>query len=596
MSVTSDAGRSGFGRKGALDPLRFVPADARAAAAEGATGPLAVASAFSVEIADALRQLQVGLDALLAIGERGDFQALDVECLLKLAGEFEAHRACSVLFDNRVIEAAREDPSFTVITGEKRVARGLARALRIGVGEANARERRAQQLLPRDGFSQGELPPKLPRLADAIRDGEVTVGQVDEIGAAMRRIDSNTDVDASLREQAEETLVSYVGALPPADLRSVGEKLDEVLLPDGRSPDSKVTDARRGLRVGRQRYDGTYAISGYLNPAVKAQLDAVLSPLSAPRGSSDGMRDDRTADQRRHDALGDVLRRVLDFNGVPASGGTPATVHITVDMDAILAALGVTGEQAETRGECAPDDAGRWGVDGARRRAGGRYVGRVAGGDRITLEDLTRLAGEALLVPVWASNTRGVVAYGRERRIATRNQTNALIARDGGCSYPGCDAPPDWTQRHHVTEWWRGGRTDLDNLTLVCGHHHREFETNGWAVRMIRGLPWWIPPPWVDPEQKPIINARIRIPSMEDIAESARVVRAASAELADPDDDGDGLDPPEELIGLLAEHVADPLRRDHFHRELADLLDSYSASRELGSNVQGAGAGAGSAA
>lgn len=222
--------------------------------------------------------------------------------------------------------------------------------------------------------------------------------------------------------------MSYVGALAPADLKSVGEKLDEVLLPDGRSPDTRVTDARRGLQVGRQRYDGTYAISGYLNPVVKAQLDAVLSSLSAPRSASDGMRDDRTADQRRHDALGDVLRRVLDLNGVPASGGTPATVHITVDMDAIRAALGVAGEQAEARGEYAPADAGRCGGDGDRRRAGRRYVGRVAGGDRITLEDLTRLAGEALLIPVWASNTGGVVAYGRERRIATKNQTNALIA------------------------------------------------------------------------------------------------------------------------------------------------------------------------
>lgn len=113
---------------------------------------------------------------------------------------------------------------------------------------------------------------------------------------------------------------------------------------------------------------------------------------------------------------------------------------------------------------------------------------------------------------------------------------------------------------------------------------------------MIRGLPWWIPPPWVDPEQKPIINARIQVPSTEEIEDSARLIRAASAELADADDDGDGLDPPEELIGLLAAHVADPLRRDQFHQELADLLDTYAASRELSSSVRVAGAGAGSVA
>jgi hypothetical protein len=32
----------------------------------------------------------------------------------------------------------------------------------------------------------------------------------------------------------------------------------------------------------------------------------------------------------------------------------------------------------------------------------------------------------------------------RTRRIASPAQTLALIARDGGCSFPGCDVAPQW--------------------------------------------------------------------------------------------------------------------------------------------------------
>ncbi len=68
-----------------------------------------------------------------------------------------------------------------------------------------------------------------------------------------------------------------------------------------------------------------------------------------------------------------------------------------------------------------------------------------------------------------------VLQLGRSRRIATRSQTIALIARDKGCSFPGCDTAPEWTERHHVIPWAEGGPTDLDNLTLLCRYHHHNF-------------------------------------------------------------------------------------------------------------------------
>jgi hypothetical protein len=66
--------------------------------------------------------------------------------------------------------------------------------------------------------------------------------------------------------------------------------------------------------------------------------------------------------------------------------------------------------------------------------------------------------------------------------LATPPQRIALAARDKGCAFPGCDRPPGWTDVHHVIPWRTGGRTDLDNLILLCRHHHRLVHEGGWTA------------------------------------------------------------------------------------------------------------------
>lgn len=130
----------------------------------------------------------------------------------------------------------------------------------------------------------------------------------------------------------------------------------------------------------------------------------------------------------------------------------------------------------------------------------------TAHGGTLTVDEALRLAGQTNVLPVVLDAT-GVVAYGHARRTASTGQRHALAARDQGCCFPGCDAPPGWTQAHHVREWVDGGRTDIDNLCLLCGFHHREFAKRGWRVAMRNGLPWWTPPAHIDPARTPIRNA-----------------------------------------------------------------------------------------
>lgn len=503
------------------------------------------------ELDAAFALLERGFGMLLESGARGELAGLGPDGLIAAAKRFEAHRTRLMLMDGYVVEAAIEE-RLDEHVGARTPAAALASVLRISRAEASARAARAGQLLPREGFSAGALPAELPVLAEAVEAGAVTTDQVRVIGTTIRRLATNPSVGAEQVGAAEVALVRHAAALGPSDLAIVAARIDDALLPDGALPDDRIAGGRRGLRIGAQRRDGTHPISGFLTRGAKALVDAALGPLSAPR-PEDAVGDIRTAPQRLHDALEDACRRLLDSAGVPASGGTAATVHITVDLDRLREQIHRYRESAGWSAGSAP------------------AVGRIAGGQPISFAELAQLAREAELVPVWASSSQGIVGYGRDRRIATAGQTNALISRDGGCSFPGCSAPPDWCQRHHVVPWWDGGRTDLNNLTLVCGHHHREFENAGWSVQIVDGLPWWSPPAWLDPQRAPLLNTRIRIPDEAEIVRIAELVRSRPRESGPPMQRWKRLD---ELLDQLTGQIDDE-EAEEFRYELDLLMDSY---------------------
>jgi hypothetical protein len=57
-----------------------------------------------------------------------------------------------------------------------------------------------------------------------------------------------------------------------------------------------------------------------------------------------------------------------------------------------------------------------------------------------------------------------------------------------------------------VKHWIDGGRTDLDNLVLLCRRHHRILHDSQWEIQFINGIPWFVPPAWLDPTRTPIRN------------------------------------------------------------------------------------------
>ncbi|MGW9267146.1 DUF222 domain-containing protein, partial [Gordonia terrae] len=65
-----------------------------------------------------------------------------------------------------------------------------------------------------------------------------------------------------------------------------------------------------------------------------------------------------------------------------------------------------------------------------------------------------------------------LLGVGRRKRAPNKALVRALFVRDRCCQMPGCGRTRH-LHAHHVRFWSAGGRTDPDNLILLCGSCHR---------------------------------------------------------------------------------------------------------------------------
>ncbi|SDJ10404.1 protein of unknown function [Frankineae bacterium MT45] len=351
----------------------------------------------------------------------------------------------------------------------------LAGVLRVDPGEAKARVRAAADLAPRVGLTGERLPPVFAETAAAQEAGSISAGHARVIVSTLDGLSAELDFDRG--SQLQSQLVAAADVFAPHELAKLATRIVAHLDPDCVEPRDARQERQRAFTLAK-RADGMVVATGALTPACGAALESVLDSLSAPAPAGEGPDgvvepDRRTAAQRRHDALLDASLRLLADGGLPKGGGVASTLLITM-----------TEEQFRTQ----------------------RGYATTSHGDLISVRQSMTLAEEADVVTVVLNAAGGVVSHGRTRRLASPAQRHALYARDGGCSFPQCTVPVQWTQVHHHIPWQRGGETALHNMALVCGHHHRAFEKLGWTLSMADGAPWWIPPPWIDPRQTPLRN------------------------------------------------------------------------------------------
>jgi hypothetical protein len=113
---------------------------------------------------------------------------------------------------------------------------------------------------------------------------------------------------------------------------------------------------------------------------------------------------------------------------------------------------------------------------------GNERQAELEGGGLIHPETARRLACDCRL-EILAGDNRRPVGVGRESRVPPRWLRRQLLYRDRGCLFPGCGARR-FLHCHHIVHWIFGGRTDLDNLALVCSYHHRLVHEFGWDIEL----------------------------------------------------------------------------------------------------------------
>ncbi len=286
-------------------------------------------------------------------------------------------------------------------------------------------------------------------------------------------------IDAPTRVHAETQLAHYATQYRPELLAKLAAELAEVLNPDGDFTDADRA-RRRALTLGPQDRDGMTQLRGWLTPAARAALEAVLAKLAAPGMADpddpepvvDGApsqeaieRDTRTAAQRNHDALHTAARALLAAGQLGQHNGLPASIIVTTTLRDLEA------------------------------KAGTALTG---GGTLLPMSEVIALARHAHHYLAIFDNGRAIGLY-HAKRLASPGQRIVLYAHDRGCSHPGCDVPGYLCDVHHVREWAQNRRTDIDQLTFACGAHHRLIKPGGWTTRKRRdGNTEWIPPPQLD--------------------------------------------------------------------------------------------------
>jgi hypothetical protein len=100
----------------------------------------------------------------------------------------------------------------------------------------------------------------------------------------------------------------------------------------------------------------------------------------------------------------------------------------------------------------------------------------------IPAETAQRLACDAAITPVFLGSESDQPQAGQTSRSISGSQRKALVVRDKGCRFPGCDRPPDWTDAHHLHHWADGGKHVMENLVLLCRRHHRKVHEEGWHL------------------------------------------------------------------------------------------------------------------
>ncbi len=97
---------------------------------------------------------------------------------------------------------------------------------------------------------------------------------------------------------------------------------------------------------------------------------------------------------------------------------------------------------------------------------------------------LRMTACDASVIPMVLNSKGEPLDVGRSQRSFPTSIRRAVIVRDGGCAYPGCNMPHMYSEVHHIKHWQDGGSTSLENAVMLCRFHHLVIHQSEVLVRL----------------------------------------------------------------------------------------------------------------
>jgi hypothetical protein len=342
-------------------------------------------------------------------------------------------------------------------------------------------------------MSRARLLRELPELAQAMREGEVSAEQLAKVAELAARVGVQR-----LKGGLDEALAQLAAQAGPAEVSHACARILAHLDPDGAEPDPASDLERRELTF--YRCGSMVQVKGRLDAESAAALQSAVDAVMRPPAPDD----DRTAGQRRVDALADIARLVLHGGALPQVGGERPHVAVLLTPQDLLGSQrpaapcpvhpagadphGDGGCPQGTPGSTGPDDGtprlactcdalSRAGVPRLPDRPWLNWVGPISP------ETAQRLACDATVWRLVLDPTSGLpLDVGRQVRIVPTWMRKAVAARDRTCRWPGCDVRAEWCDVHHEVPWYEGGPTAVHLSISLCRRHHGLVHEGRWRL------------------------------------------------------------------------------------------------------------------
>jgi len=317
--------------------------------------------------------------------------------------------------------------------------------------------------------------PVYPVVATALASGTLSSAAASLIASMLDSVRSDATVEQV--RLAERRLVDKAPGLSVEQLATIVRRYQHTLQASAAERQQQEIHAARYV-LFTERKDGAVQMSGLLDPAAAAPVRAALE--GAVKDAFRGRRDDaivedkRTPGQVRADALVAWAKHMLGCDKAPLSRAN-TRVTVRIDLEALRSGVGVA---------------------------------EIDGGGAIPAGQLRRMGVDAGYLPVVLGGDSAPLDVGRERRLFTQEQREALFERDGGCAM--CPAPPSHCDAHHIDGWATGGPTNLLNGVMLCVACHHTVENDDWEIDATLTDVYFRPPGTVDPKRPWKLGGRAR--------------------------------------------------------------------------------------